>query len=285
MSELEPGVTPGMVCAHHHIYSALARGMPAPPMTPRTFRQILEQVWWRLDTALDLEMLEWSAKLAALEALESGTTAIVDHHESPERHRGIALRDRRRVRGGRRARRVRLRRHGPPRPGRRRARAGGEPAVPLGRRPRARRDPCRVHLQRRHAGGGRGARTGARRGRARARLRGARGCRRAGQARAPRDAGLAPRPRRPPADRPRARRHDPPQPVLEPQQLGRVRQPGPLRQPRRARDGWDRGADDRDVPARLRAAALRGRDGIARTRRGAGSRRAGTWFPRRATTA
>jgi len=76
-------VTPGLVCAHHHVYSALARGMPAPPRTPTTFREILEQVWWRLDTALDLDILEWSAKLAALEALESGTTAIVDHHESP----------------------------------------------------------------------------------------------------------------------------------------------------------------------------------------------------------
>jgi cytosine/adenosine deaminase-related metal-dependent hydrolase len=76
-------ITPGLVCAHHHIYAALARGMPAPPVTPTTFRGILEQIWWRLDTALDLEMIEWSAKLAALEALESGTTAIVDHHESP----------------------------------------------------------------------------------------------------------------------------------------------------------------------------------------------------------
>lgn len=75
--------TPGLVCAHHHLYSALARGMPAPPRTPTTFREILEQIWWRLDTALDLEMLEWSAKLAALEALAVGTTAIVDHHESP----------------------------------------------------------------------------------------------------------------------------------------------------------------------------------------------------------
>lgn len=77
------GTTPGLVCAHHHLYSALARGMPAPPKLPTTFREILEQVWWRLDTALDLEMIEWSAKLAALEALESGTTAIIDHHESP----------------------------------------------------------------------------------------------------------------------------------------------------------------------------------------------------------
>ena len=75
--------TPGLVCAHHHLYSALARGMPPPPKNPTDFQEILEQIWWRLDTALDLEMIRWSAMLGALEALESGTTAIVDHHESP----------------------------------------------------------------------------------------------------------------------------------------------------------------------------------------------------------
>ncbi len=78
-----PTSTAGLVDGHHHLYSALARGMPAPPVTPTTFRAILEQVWWRLDRALDLEMIAWSARLGALEALESGTTAIVDHHESP----------------------------------------------------------------------------------------------------------------------------------------------------------------------------------------------------------
>ncbi len=78
-----PATTPGLVCAHHHLYSALARGMPAPPQTPTTFREILEQIWWRLDAVLDLEMLEWSAKLGALEALEAGTTVIVDHNETP----------------------------------------------------------------------------------------------------------------------------------------------------------------------------------------------------------
>jgi cytosine/adenosine deaminase-related metal-dependent hydrolase len=75
--------TPGMVCAHHHLYSALARGMPAPPRQPARFGEILEQIWWRLDTALDLEMIRASALLGATEALMSGTTAIVDHHESP----------------------------------------------------------------------------------------------------------------------------------------------------------------------------------------------------------
>ena len=76
-------VTPGLVCAHHHLYSVLARGMPPPPKLATNFQEILEQIWWRLDVALDLEMIRWSAMLGAVEALESGTTAIVDHHESP----------------------------------------------------------------------------------------------------------------------------------------------------------------------------------------------------------
>ncbi|CAN5768805.1 hypothetical protein BH24ACT5_BH24ACT5_25780 [soil metagenome] len=75
--------TPGLVCSHHHLYSALARGMPSPPKSPSSFVEILEQVWWRLDVALDLDIIHWSAMLGALEALESGTTGIVDHHESP----------------------------------------------------------------------------------------------------------------------------------------------------------------------------------------------------------
>lgn len=78
-----PATTPGLVCAHHHLYSTLARGMPGPATAPTTFTEILEQLWWRLDAALDLELVRWSALLGAVEALESGTTAIVDHHASP----------------------------------------------------------------------------------------------------------------------------------------------------------------------------------------------------------
>lgn len=83
VSDLGPSQTQGLVCAHHHLYSALARGAPAPSQPPRTFGAILSEIWWRLDQALDLEILEWSAKLGALEALEGGTTALIDHHESP----------------------------------------------------------------------------------------------------------------------------------------------------------------------------------------------------------
>ncbi len=76
-------VTGGLVCSHHHLYSTLARGMPAPPKVPTNFSEILEQIWWRLDAALDLDMLRASARLGAVEALLCGTTGIVDHHESP----------------------------------------------------------------------------------------------------------------------------------------------------------------------------------------------------------
>ncbi len=76
--------TPGLVCAHHHLYSTLARGMPPPPGgPPANFTEILDRVWWRLDAALDLDLVRWSALLGAVEAVEAGTTAIVDHHASP----------------------------------------------------------------------------------------------------------------------------------------------------------------------------------------------------------
>ncbi len=75
--------TPGLVCAHHHLYSALARQLPGPDTTPTSFIEILEQIWWRLDVALDLDAIAASARLGALEALESGCTAVIDHHESP----------------------------------------------------------------------------------------------------------------------------------------------------------------------------------------------------------
>ncbi len=71
------------VCAHHHLYSGLARWLP--PLDPPAVGlvEILQRRWWRLDVAMSLEDIEWSVKLAALEALSAGCTAIIDHHESP----------------------------------------------------------------------------------------------------------------------------------------------------------------------------------------------------------
>jgi cytosine/adenosine deaminase-related metal-dependent hydrolase len=75
---------PGRVNAHTHVYSGLAPlGMPAPSRKPASFVEILERIWWRLDRAMDERALRVSARLYAAEALLAGTTALVDHHESP----------------------------------------------------------------------------------------------------------------------------------------------------------------------------------------------------------
>jgi putative selenium metabolism protein SsnA len=81
-------VLPGLVNAHTHLYSALARGMPGPGELPRNFVEILEKVWWRLDRALDEESVRVSGLVGAIEAARSGTTVLFDHHASPSFIRG-----------------------------------------------------------------------------------------------------------------------------------------------------------------------------------------------------
>ncbi len=76
-------VTKSFGCGHHHIYSTLARGMPAPQKSPVNFVEILKYIWWHLDKCLDLEMIEASALASAIYCAKNGVTLIVDHHASP----------------------------------------------------------------------------------------------------------------------------------------------------------------------------------------------------------
>ena len=76
-------VLPGLVCAHTHMYSALARGMAGPPSAPTSFPDMLRKVWWTLDQALDEEAIYYSAMMGAVDAVRCGTTTLVDHHASP----------------------------------------------------------------------------------------------------------------------------------------------------------------------------------------------------------
>ena len=74
---------PASICAHTHFYGAFARGMALPGEAPRNFPQILERLWWRLDKALTLEDVRYSALVCLLDAVRHGTTTLVDHHASP----------------------------------------------------------------------------------------------------------------------------------------------------------------------------------------------------------
>lgn len=81
-------VLPGFICAHHHLYSSMARGF-APPGEPAfTFGEILERLWWKLDRALTGEDVRYSALDALVECIRNGTTTIIDHHASPSCREG-----------------------------------------------------------------------------------------------------------------------------------------------------------------------------------------------------
>jgi len=80
-------VMPGLINLHHHLYSALARGL-APAETPEDFGQILERLWWLLDRALTSETVRLSALLGAADCIRWGCTTLFDHHASPSSIRG-----------------------------------------------------------------------------------------------------------------------------------------------------------------------------------------------------
>jgi putative selenium metabolism protein SsnA len=76
-------VLPGMINAHTHLYSALALGMPPPIKTPNNFVEKLQEIWWKLDLALDINSTKASFEAGLMECLKSGVTTVFDHHSSP----------------------------------------------------------------------------------------------------------------------------------------------------------------------------------------------------------
>jgi putative selenium metabolism protein SsnA len=76
-------VMPGLVCSHTHFYSGLSRGIMARIQPSTDFVSHLAHLWWRLDRAIDREILRASGLVCAVEAIRAGCTAVVDHHASP----------------------------------------------------------------------------------------------------------------------------------------------------------------------------------------------------------
>jgi putative selenium metabolism protein SsnA len=83
---LSPGgyVSPGLVCSHNHFYSALARGLMVDIAPSQDFAQQLRNLWWRLDRALDEDIVRASGLAGAADAAMVGVTSVIDHHASPE---------------------------------------------------------------------------------------------------------------------------------------------------------------------------------------------------------
>lgn len=74
---------PSHTNCHTHVYSTFARGLALDPFHPTSFRELLEQLWWRLDQKLNEEDVYYSGLVYAMDLIRSGVSAFVDHHASP----------------------------------------------------------------------------------------------------------------------------------------------------------------------------------------------------------
>jgi len=75
-------ITIPMVNFHDHFYSRLAKGLPVQLPTAR-FHDILKNLWWKLDHALDEEMIQACVQMGIIESIRHGVSYIFDHHSSP----------------------------------------------------------------------------------------------------------------------------------------------------------------------------------------------------------
>ncbi len=75
-------IMPGLINAHEHIYSAMARGLSVKGYNPKGFLDILEGMWWNIDRHLTLEQTRLSAVTTLIDCVKNGVTTIFDHHAS-----------------------------------------------------------------------------------------------------------------------------------------------------------------------------------------------------------
>jgi len=74
---------PALINCHTHLYSTLARGISLGGCAPRNFPEILKKLWWRLDRALNLDDVYYSALVGLVDSAKCGVGTLVDHHSSP----------------------------------------------------------------------------------------------------------------------------------------------------------------------------------------------------------
>ncbi|MCR4907904.1 MAG: putative aminohydrolase SsnA [Lachnospiraceae bacterium] len=75
-------IMPGLINAHTHIYSGLARGLSIKGNNPTNFLEILKGLWWAIDGKLTLDGTRASAYATILDCIRDGVTTIFDHHAS-----------------------------------------------------------------------------------------------------------------------------------------------------------------------------------------------------------
>ncbi len=76
-------VIPGLITAHTHLYGILLRGASLNIKPPTDFAQVLQRVWWAVDSALTVEDAYASALSASADMLRNGSTFYADTYSGP----------------------------------------------------------------------------------------------------------------------------------------------------------------------------------------------------------
>ncbi|NCC50132.1 MAG: putative aminohydrolase SsnA [Spartobacteria bacterium] len=75
-------IMPGFVNTHMHFYSTFARGLCPKQPAAKNFVEILDRLWFPLDKTLNADDIYYSTLVPLISAIKSGTTTMIDHHES-----------------------------------------------------------------------------------------------------------------------------------------------------------------------------------------------------------
>ena len=75
-------IMPGLINAHTHIYSGLARGLAIEGNNPTNFLEVLDGTWSHIARHLTLDGPRACAYATILDCIRDGVTTIVDHHAS-----------------------------------------------------------------------------------------------------------------------------------------------------------------------------------------------------------
>ncbi|MBC7959580.1 MAG: amidohydrolase family protein, partial [Vallitaleaceae bacterium] len=74
-------VMPSLVVGHTHLYATLSRGLSVP-FNPNDFKELLQQLWWRIDAQLEEKSIYASGLVGAIDYVKNGVTTLIDHHAS-----------------------------------------------------------------------------------------------------------------------------------------------------------------------------------------------------------
>ncbi|MFX1343428.1 MAG: amidohydrolase family protein, partial [Promethearchaeota archaeon] len=82
-------VLPGFICGHTHLYGIMLRGAPMDIKPTTDFLQILDRIWWKIDSAFVNEDAYASALASCYEFVKSGTTCFADTYSGPGSVEGV----------------------------------------------------------------------------------------------------------------------------------------------------------------------------------------------------